>query len=337
MSLQVLHKPMSTPKQVDVEACVGMEDAESMKENRVVTLRLPQSSGSPLRPLRNRTPPKRPSSDHALQAVKRMREQENALSCKIIQNLQNDKAAFAAKMEELQLSLQTSKQHCGMAEQTVKTLMSDNEQLEEANRVLEEQVDDLHKVSAEQASTISQLEIQLKQERTKQTAVMDPSDAELLALTKRYLKQSLQLQQIRGTQIRPASKTAWESDSLVAQCNGCSKRFGTFLRRHHCRGCGKLFCGACCQDNLHLLSDSNNDSVLGVMNGLAHLSASDDHKGLSIGRQRSCRSCFQQAEDVEIKKQQLKDRSKAELRAMEEWMARSGADLSDLLDEETAL
>jgi len=219
-------------------------------------------------------------------------------------------------------------------ESSVSTLVTENEKLEGTNRALQEQVEELQESAGQQASTIAQLEHELQQERSKQTVLQEPADVDLLQLAKRYLKQTLQLQRTKSAQIRPASKSNWQSDSLVAQCNGCSKRFGTFLRRHHCRGCGKLFCGACCQDNLHLYTDSaaGEKGVLGVIDGISHLSASDDQKGLAP-RQRSCKGCFKQAEDTEARKQQLQERSKAELRAMEDWLARPEVNLGALLSD----
>jgi hypothetical protein len=256
-----------------------------------------------------------------------MREQDNTLSSKIIQNLQSDKAAFALKMEELQNFLSSTKQRCVALESSVGTLVS-------CNKALQEQVEELQESAAQQASTISQLEHELQQEKAKNAAQHDPAEVELLKLAKSYLKQTLQLQRTKSGQIRPASKNNWQSDSLVAQCNGCSKRFGTFLRRHHCRGCGKLFCGACCQDNLHLLSDSGENGVLGVIDGISHLTASDEHKG-PAARQRSCKDCFKQAEETQAKKKQLQDQAKVELRAMEDWLTRPEVNLAALLSDDT--
>jgi len=332
MSLQLLQKPAQAA-QIDfgMEECSIAED-ECSKENRVVNLRPLSSNSAPVSKPSQRSPQKRVSSDHALQSVKRMREQDNALSSKIIQNLQSDKAAFARKMEELQNFLSSTKQRCVALESSVSTLVTENEKLEGTNKALQEQVEELQESAAEQATTIAQLESELQQERAKKAVAQDPAELELLQLAKRYLKQTLQLQRAKSAQIKPAGNNNWQSDSLVAQCNGCNKKFGTFLRRHHCRGCGKLFCGACCQDNLHLQSDSAGENVLGVID--VHASASDEQKG-PVPRQRCCKDCFKQAEDTEARKQQLQEQSKAELRAMEDWLARPEVDLGALLSEET--
>jgi len=337
MSLQLLQKPVQANQDGIgmVDDCTS-EERECTKENRMVNLQ-PQSATSPTRLLRpsQRSPNKRVSSDHALQAVKRMREQDNALSSKIIQNLQSDKAAFALKMEELQKFLTSTKQRCVALESSVGTLVAENERLEGSNRDLQEQVEELQESAAQQASTIAQLESELQQERAKRAAPEDPAEFELLTLAKRYLKQTLQLQRTKSAQLRPASKNNWQSDSLVAQCNGCSKRFGTFVRRHHCRGCGKLFCGTCCQDNLHLLNDAAGErGVLGVVDSV-NLSGSDDQKGPVAPRQRSCKECFKQAEDNQAKKTQLQQQAKADLRAMEDWLSRPEVNLAGLLSDET--
>ena len=38
----------------------------------------------------------------------------------------------------------------------------------------------------------------------------------------------------------------WIPDSAADACPSCDSRFGVFLRRHHCRLCGAIFCSSCC-------------------------------------------------------------------------------------------
>ncbi|KAJ1934951.1 hypothetical protein EC988_008643, partial [Linderina pennispora] len=40
-------------------------------------------------------------------------------------------------------------------------------------------------------------------------------------------------------------ESAWEPDEATATCRQDSRRFTLFLRRHHCRRCGLVFCDAC--------------------------------------------------------------------------------------------
>ncbi|KAI8325086.1 hypothetical protein GQ54DRAFT_252028, partial [Martensiomyces pterosporus] len=40
-------------------------------------------------------------------------------------------------------------------------------------------------------------------------------------------------------------ESAWEPDEATAVCRQCARRFTLFLRRHHCRRCGLVFCDSC--------------------------------------------------------------------------------------------
>ena len=42
-----------------------------------------------------------------------------------------------------------------------------------------------------------------------------------------------------------SSVIAWESDHARSNCSKCLQPFTFVRRRHHCRGCGKLFCSSC--------------------------------------------------------------------------------------------
>ncbi|XP_076126980.1 phosphatidylinositol-3,5-bisphosphate 3-phosphatase MTMR3 isoform X1 [Alosa pseudoharengus] len=44
--------------------------------------------------------------------------------------------------------------------------------------------------------------------------------------------------------------TRWYPDHLAAQCYGCESRFWLATRRHHCRNCGNVFCGSCCDQKI---------------------------------------------------------------------------------------
>jgi hypothetical protein len=37
----------------------------------------------------------------------------------------------------------------------------------------------------------------------------------------------------------------WQNDAEATHCNGCLAEFGVFLRRHHCRSCGDIYCYSC--------------------------------------------------------------------------------------------
>src|SRR5205823_1325440 len=37
----------------------------------------------------------------------------------------------------------------------------------------------------------------------------------------------------------------WVADATKTRCNWCNTIFTFFTRKHHCRSCGKIFCGDC--------------------------------------------------------------------------------------------
>ncbi|KAJ2664203.1 hypothetical protein IWW48_000972 [Coemansia sp. RSA 1200] len=47
-------------------------------------------------------------------------------------------------------------------------------------------------------------------------------------------------------------ESAWEADDATAVCHQCSRRFTLFVRRHHCRRCGLVFCDTCSQRRILL-------------------------------------------------------------------------------------
>lgn len=43
---------------------------------------------------------------------------------------------------------------------------------------------------------------------------------------------------------------AWQDDSQITRCTGCKTKFTLTNRKHHCRECGKVFCGKCASYNV---------------------------------------------------------------------------------------
>eukprot|EP01098_Paradermamoeba_levis_P014345 TRINITY_DN6814_c0_g1_i1.p1 TRINITY_DN6814_c0_g1~~TRINITY_DN6814_c0_g1_i1.p1 ORF type:complete len:250 (+),score=62.38 TRINITY_DN6814_c0_g1_i1:109-858(+) len=57
----------------------------------------------------------------------------------------------------------------------------------------------------------------------------------------------------RYTVVSKSQPPPWKPDDLVNACEHCRSEFWFFSRKHHCRNCGGIFCGNCC-DNLANLS-----------------------------------------------------------------------------------
>ena len=64
----------------------------------------------------------------------------------------------------------------------------------------------------------------------------------------------------------------WVSDDERDRCLSCTAAFGLFLRRHHCRRCGEIFCDPC-------------SSATATLNSL---------DGRDLGPQRVCAACLEQ-------------------------------------------
>ena len=47
----------------------------------------------------------------------------------------------------------------------------------------------------------------------------------------------------------------WIEDDAVKQCFSCSTYFSLFNRRHHCRSCGRIYCGTCSSKKTKLPKD----------------------------------------------------------------------------------
>jgi hypothetical protein len=56
-------------------------------------------------------------------------------------------------------------------------------------------------------------------------------------------------------------RSEWKPDNSTDHCKICGKKFSFFVRRHHCRLCGYIFCGSCCQRKIPLIIDDNDAST----------------------------------------------------------------------------
>jgi pimeloyl-ACP methyl ester carboxylesterase len=80
-----------------------------------------------------------------------------------------------------------------------------------------------------------------------------------------------------------APRTTWQPDADATQCPGCQRRFNPFtLRKHHCRGCGVVFCAGCSRFVVQLAPQVA--ASLGV--------AADEP-------QRTCEECFPTLSSIE--------------------------------------
>nr|KAJ0218803.1 hypothetical protein LSAT_V11C300129470 [Lactuca sativa] len=53
----------------------------------------------------------------------------------------------------------------------------------------------------------------------------------------------------------------WVPDEASTKCTTCKTYFGAFVRRHHCRNCGDIFCDKCTQGRIALTTEENAQQV----------------------------------------------------------------------------
>eukprot|EP00051_Salpingoeca_urceolata_P010365 m.126669 g.126669 ORF g.126669 m.126669 type:complete len:346 (-) comp16683_c0_seq2:43-1080(-) len=51
--------------------------------------------------------------------------------------------------------------------------------------------------------------------------------------------------QVSVLEDRRSRLPSWQPDESTGNCTACQSQFTLFRRRHHCRSCGNIFCGAC--------------------------------------------------------------------------------------------
>lgn len=87
----------------------------------------------------------------------------------------------------------------------------------------------------------------------------------------------------------------WVDDNTVFNCYNCNKQFTMFLRRHHCRFCGKIFCSDCTNFQANIPIDLlSEDSVKGTWND--YVSSYIFSKDPSI--YKVCKSCLYLIESI---------------------------------------
>ncbi|KAJ3351741.1 hypothetical protein GGF32_004096 [Allomyces javanicus] len=69
----------------------------------------------------------------------------------------------------------------------------------------------------------------------------------------------------------------WQADAAASACHQCRSTFTVLRRRHHCRLCGKLYCGACSTERIDLAR---------------FYPADDVPRTLRHGPQRVCDTCY---------------------------------------------
>jgi hypothetical protein len=74
---------------------------------------------------------------------------------------------------------------------------------------------------------------------------IDMWDSTMLTLHYRLKTETEKIKENEKVESLMGKMPKWEPDESTNECLVCRERFRVFLRKHHCRGCGKIFCDKC--------------------------------------------------------------------------------------------
>ncbi|KAL8200375.1 hypothetical protein R6Q57_011714 [Mikania cordata] len=115
--------------------------------------------------------------------------------------------------------------------------------------------------------------------------------------------------------MKPANeeKDHWVPDEASTKCTSCNTYFGAFVRRHHCRNCGDIFCDKCTQGRIALTAEENAQPVRVCDQCMAEVTQRLSHVNEVAGRS----SGFNRHEDLARKLQEMEKKRKttAELKS----------------------
>ena len=78
------------------------------------------------------------------------------------------------------------------------------------------------------------------------------------------------------------TRPVWVPDAVAKECMVCHTKFSTFVRKHHCRRCGRVVCSSCSPHHVSLASSDPGSS--------SHTPSSGEHTKL----ERVCKECFKE-------------------------------------------
>ena len=88
--------------------------------------------------------------------------------------------------------------------------------------------------------------------------------------------------------ILPRRTCVWIDDDSVDDCYQCHTSFGWYIRRHHCRGCGRIFCYSCSKFTIQ----ATEVTKAGLIDPEKYLSdCLQKNKAIKFYPYRSCQEC----------------------------------------------
>ncbi|KAG0253179.1 hypothetical protein BG011_006505 [Mortierella polycephala] len=87
----------------------------------------------------------------------------------------------------------------------------------------------------------------------------------------------------------PVTKAKWESDARATGCRECHRKFSLWVRRHHCRRCGRVVCDRC---SSHRATLHPSMVVYDPSSNEAHINHQAVSKRGTLQSYRVCDTCF---------------------------------------------
>ncbi|KXS12828.1 hypothetical protein M427DRAFT_389274 [Gonapodya prolifera JEL478] len=187
---------------------------------------------------------------------RRLRDTSHALATKARRE-ESLRQVLAAKEKEL-AALKEMEHHWKSQHPILSALLQDTTllttQLNEANAIVTRQRDALRSAKialAEKDARVSQLErcwgnddkniITIRERKLGQELDERTSRLRRLSVSSRRSSSRLSMYDVH----RDLTEHRWIPDASAPQCmhNGCGRRFGVWIWRHHCRRCYRIFCG----------------------------------------------------------------------------------------------
>ena len=81
----------------------------------------------------------------------------------------------------------------------------------------------------------------------------------------------------------------WVKDETVLNCYNCNIEFNFYIRKHHCRKCGKIYCANCSNFWIQIPEFLNSPPK---QNNIWSISTYLDYFNLNDSKERVCQKCF---------------------------------------------
>ncbi len=93
----------------------------------------------------------------------------------------------------------------------------------------------------------------------------------------------------------------WTDDDICTQCNLCSESFSFFMRKHHCRSCGRIFCHKCSSYYIKIPEDygmlqiksNTTNNYFGWLPQSTSSNSLSNLTNVAEEQQRVCRKCYE--------------------------------------------